>query len=359
MENRQNGRFLQRKEDWGYLLQDEWNDRLWAVDHETFGQMKTEDGSLPVWLENPYQYQGKFELGAIPPEKTLRAPISISWSITASCNSHCRFCCTDSLNTSVRQQEAGTEQIARILDDLVRWQVMRIIIGGGEPLIRPDISEILDLFQEKRFRPVLATNGLLLEHRLLDKAAEACINIQISLDTLNAERYRRLRGTDGLARVRKNIRAAAETGRLVRIVTVLTSENIDELPAIADELGAAGIRQWFIFEMLPSGRGQLCYDELHVQDMKKVKSCIHMAKIKYPGLSIWYWGNKKADGCSVYVLPDGSLNLTDYHTNRSKAFGMDGFRFENVLAFWDQIPQTERQKMLDNFLASNRLEEEV
>lgn len=62
---------MQRKEDWGYLLQDEWNDRLWAVDHEIFGQMKAEDGSLPVWLENPYQYQGKFELGAIPQEKTI------------------------------------------------------------------------------------------------------------------------------------------------------------------------------------------------------------------------------------------------------------------------------------------------
>lgn len=348
-------RFLLRREAWGYLAQDLRCDRLWALDAEVGRRLNCGDETLPLFSEDPYRHAGSFQLGAHNAQTGLSAPLSISWSLTSRCNSHCRFCCTDSINASTVSTDATAEEICETLDLLLHWKVMRIILGGGEPLVRPDISEILDAFRQRGFRPVLATNGILLEGVLLRHVAEACLNIQISLDTLVPEKYRRLRGTDALGTVLWNLRAAVETGRLVRVVTVLTAENSGELEALGEALAGWGVRQWFIFELLPSGRGSDCYDTLHFRDDAFVAGVIRRLEERHPHFSVWYWGNKAADGCAVYILPDGSLALADYHTNEMRTMTGKQLCIEWLLDAWEQIDADSKRKMLDNFLSENRL----
>lgn len=348
-------RFLYRKEKWGYILQDTLHDRLWAVDEETLLRAKKGDISYPFFSNKPYQYNEKFEIGNVARRDTISAPVSVSWSITAKCNSRCCFCCTNSINSASPSHEASTEEIERVLQVLSRWGVTRIIIGGGEPLMRKDISEILGLFRRYNMKPALATNGILFTEKLIKEAVDTCMNIQISLDTLKRERYCALRGIDGLEIVKNNIYQVSRNNVLVRIVTVLTKENKDELLDISDFLAECGIRQWFIFELLESGRGKSCYERLHIEAFPCIRETIQSIRERHPDLSVWYWGNKKADGCSVYVNPDGSLNLVDYHKNSSQVFRSGDLDLQYVKDFWNQISDDDKKKMLDNFLSKDRL----
>lgn len=350
-------RFISRQEDWGYLIQDVLNDRIWAVDDDVWQRMGKADTSLPIFAPNPYRYGKPFILGDPGKVNTLSAPISISWSLTTRCNSRCVFCCTDSINSDGRC-EATTEEVENIARVLLEWRVPRMILGGGEPLTRPDIGEILSIFEQMDFKPALATNGVLLDDKMLEMVSRSCMNIQVSLDTLDGERYRRLRGVDALDAVLGHIRAAASGATLTRVVTVLTSENISELPSIGRFLANCGVRQWFIFEMLGAGRGCRVFDELHIRDDAFIRRVITQLQDEHPGLSVWYWGSKPADGCSVYVLPDGSLALTDYHANRTSKLSGKSLSIESARRIWDEIGNTEKRKMLDNFLSSNRLEDD-
>lgn len=85
---------------------------------------------------------------------------------------------------------------------------MRIIIGGGEPLVRDDIEDILKIFENEKVKPAIATNGILLNEKIINQISKSCITLQISLDTLNKDIYTKLRGTDNLYRVKDNIRLA-------------------------------------------------------------------------------------------------------------------------------------------------------
>lgn len=350
-------RFLCRRESWGYLLQDTLHDRLWAADATTYARIKAGDSTLPLFGPNPYRHKGSFILGNNLSPHTLQAPLSVSWSITARCNSHCCFCCTDSINSGKNLRDASLDDIEAILQVLRQWGVLRIIIGGGEPLTRPDISEVFALFRQYNIQPALATNGIALVPKILEDAASTCMNIQISLDTLKSERYYALRGVDALPLVLRHIQQASQTGVLVRVVTVLTTDNICELEAIGSFLGEIGIRQWLIFEMLPAGRGAACYTELHVSNDEQVRTVIAHVQRSYPNLSAWYWGNRPADGCSVYVIPDGSLALTDYHTNTTHLLSQKqlSLSLSEMRQLWKQVEDTDKEKMLQNFLAPNRL----
>jgi sulfatase maturation enzyme AslB (radical SAM superfamily) len=330
---------------------------MWAVDQNTMDRIEKNDQSVPVFMQNPYRYEHAFKVGKDLLTEHLSAPVSISWSLTAGCNSRCSFCCTDSINAGSLQQEATLEEVENIVSVLMDWKVPRIILGGGEPLVRPDIRDIFSIFRQNSFRPVLATNGILLSGDFLRDAAETCMNIQISLDTLEPAVYRKLRGVDALAAVKKNLLAAVETGVLVRAVTVLTTENLQELEKIGRFLADAGIRQWFIFEMLASGRGADTYDSLHIQDKERVSRIIGELENRFPSFSIWYWGSQPADGCSIYVVPEGRLALTDYHTNQTMQFPAEELDLQVVEKCWMQIREDDKKKMLDNFLAGNRLRE--
>lgn len=350
-------RFIFRKETWGYLIQDIKHDRLWASSDEEYNRIIHNDLTVPIWSENPYSYKGDYILGNIPKMDSLSAPLSISWSVTSSCNSHCVFCCTDSINSASQYREADTKQVEKIVSALISCDVMRIIIGGGEPLARRDILDMLDIFKNMHFKPVIATNGILLSGKRLDKIAESCMNIQISFDTMKPALYQALRGVDQHATVVNNIREAVKTGVLTRVVTVLTSSNVDELEQIADFLGNAGVKQWFIFEMLPSGRGKKCYDELHIVNNARIINLQNYVNQNYPNMGFWYWGNKPYDGHAVYVVPDGSLNFVNYHTGMSKSFSASELNPNTVKEFWNQIPVNDRIKTMKNFLSRNRIQE--
>lgn len=107
---------------------------------------------------------------------SLSAPLKISFNITKNCNLNCKQCFSDS--GLVCDDELTTNEVKDLFDDMKEHGTFFICIGGGEPLIRSDILEILEYGKEKGLAVSIVTNGLLLTEELINK-----LNL-VHLDTL-------------------------------------------------------------------------------------------------------------------------------------------------------------------------------
>lgn len=343
-------RFAAREEQWGMILQDLKYDRMWGIKKEENIEYYKEE----LLSNNPYKSKNSFLLGNFSNinKLDLSAPISLSWQITNKCNSRCCFCCNDS---GIGKNELDFEEIKRIAKEILKWDCMRIIIGGGEPLVRDDIEDILKIFENEKVKPAIATNGILLNEKIINQISKSCITLQISLDTLNKDIYTKLRGTDNLYRVKDNIRLAKKYMDNVRIVTVLNRYNENELEEIYKFVEQNNIKQWFVFNLLPLGRGAKNYNELSISNVNELKQKLKALKNKSKEVAIWYWGESSDDGIAIYLLPDGTLSMKNYLKNTDVQLAKEKININLLRSSWEEITQEAKIATLKNFTSKNEL----
>lgn len=134
------------------------------------------------------------------------APKTIHLSITSLCNLRCIHCHFWKLRP---QKEIGLEEWKKIIDDIYRWlgaQDVRIKIAGGEPAVKVFFYELMAYIKSKGFYLGITTNGTLFTEKDIKYLCEIGLNeINISLDTLDRDRYKQIRGRDEFDRVIQNI----------------------------------------------------------------------------------------------------------------------------------------------------------
>jgi GTP 3',8-cyclase len=177
-------------------------------------------------------------------------------SLTDLCNLRCRYCMpAGGVHKIAHEEMLRLEELA----DLVRVFVVdlgirKVRVTGGEPLVRRGAIEFLRaLGAIPGLRDLaLTTNAWFLEEHAVAIREAGVRRINISLDTLDPETFRRITGADGLARVLRGIEAAARTGfETLKINTVILPENLAEAPALVRFAAARGIVLRFI-ERMPS-----------------------------------------------------------------------------------------------------------
>lgn len=181
-------------------------------------------------------------------------------SVTDRCNFRCTYCMPEEGVECLLHQEILTfEEITRVCKSMVKLGVKKIKLTGGEPLVR---KGFIELVREIRSIPeieeiTLTTNGLLVSEQL-DKLIEAGItSINISLDTLKRDTFKKITGVDGLEKVLSAIHQVSKSA-LGRVkVNVLAAEGVneDELVALAGLAEDKRIIVRFI-ELMPIGEGK-------------------------------------------------------------------------------------------------------
>jgi len=96
-------------------------------------------------------------------------------------------------------------EIFRVFSHLYEEGLRVVFVQGGEPLLRKDLPDILDDLSSLGLTISLITNGTKFTPTLLARFARHPISLSVSLDTLDRQRYRMIRGTDQLALVLKGI----------------------------------------------------------------------------------------------------------------------------------------------------------
>ena len=145
-------------------------------------------------------------------------------SITDRCNLRCIYCMPEE---GVVQKAASEilsfEEIIQIVKVCTTIGVSKIKISGGEPLVRKGVFELLEsLISLPNIKDVsLTTNGVLVEKYIKELKNAGLKRMNISLDTLDARKFRRIAGQGELADVLSGIDAAIEDGFFVKLNVVM------------------------------------------------------------------------------------------------------------------------------------------
>ena len=131
-----------------------------------------------------------------------------------------------------------TDELLTVIEVAVQQGIDEVRLTGGEPLLRPDIVEIVERIASLDNAPrlTLTTNGIRLPD-LAEKLAKAGLNrINVSLDTLSRERFKKLTYRDRFDDVILGLKAANAAGLFpIKVNTVLLKDiNDDEAPALLE-----------------------------------------------------------------------------------------------------------------------------
>jgi len=192
----------------------------------------------------------------------LNAPICLTWELTYGCNLACTHC----LSSSGRRDpgELSTAEAMAVVDTLERLQVFYVNIGGGEPTIRPDFYELVDYCIGRGVGVKFSTNGTTITpQRARRLAGTDYLDVQISIDGVDAATNDAIRGVGSYAAARRAMDHLAEAGfGPFKISVVITRHNVaqlDALEALASSYGA----QLRLARLRPSGRGAEVWQQLH------------------------------------------------------------------------------------------------
>ncbi|WP_418571941.1 GTP 3',8-cyclase MoaA [Intestinibacter bartlettii] len=180
-------------------------------------------------------------------------------SVIDRCNLRCVYCMPEEGIESIPHDEILTyDEILRICEIVSELGIRKIKITGGEPLVRKDIVNLIrDIKNIDKIEQVtLTTNGILL-HEMLDDLYDAGIDaINISLDTLNKDNFKKITRRDGLEKVLMSIDKAYDLGIRVKINCLAIRDfNLSELVEIASFAKDREIDVRFI-ELMPIGFGK-------------------------------------------------------------------------------------------------------
>ncbi len=174
-------------------------------------------------------------------------------SVTDRCDFRCVYCMAEEMTFLPRQQILSLEEIERVAALFVANGVKKIRLTGGEPLVR---QGIVGLCEKIAALPglselVMTSNGSQLG-KLARPLAEAGVKrMNISLDSLNADKFRSITRTGDLAQVLAGVEAASRAGfaRVKLNTVVMQGRNADEVVDLVDFAVNRGLDISFIEEM--------------------------------------------------------------------------------------------------------------
>lgn len=202
----------------------------------------------------------------------------VSWNTTNACNMYCDHCYRDA--GCKADEELNTVEAKTLLDQIAKAGFKIMIFSGGEPLMRPDILELVEHAKRLGLRSVFGTNGTLITPKMAVELKKAgAMGMGISLDSLDVHKhdtFRKFPGAwEGAVRGMRNCRAA---GLPFQIHTTIMDWNAEEIESITDFAVAEGAVAHHFFFLVPTGRAKTieaeslrarAYEETLTRIMKK------------------------------------------------------------------------------------------
>ena len=204
----------------------------------------------------------------------------VVWNVGRRCNLRCVHCYSRSRDIDYTD-ELTTEQGFALIDDLAQFGSPVLLFSGGEPLMRPDILQLIARAREKGMRAVLSTNGTLITE---EKAAELksydLSYVGVSLDGLQ-ETNDKFRGREGAFDMAlKGIRNCKATGIKVGLRFTMNKRNVQDIPGIFDLVKQEDIPRICFYHLVYAGRGSKLVEEdlTHEESRKAVEVIMKSAR---------------------------------------------------------------------------------
>lgn len=196
----------------------------------------------------------------------------VVWNVTRRCNLKCVHCYSHSEDKNYGGELSFAEGKA-LIEDLSQFGSPVVLFSGGEPLIRPDILELIQYAVALGRRAVVSTNGTLINERMAAKLQEIGLSyVGISLDGLEGvhDAFRGFQGT--FQRVMTAIKNCQDVGLKVGLRFTINKRNHQDIPGIFDLVEERNIPRICFYHLVYAGRGtELVNEDLdHTQTREVV-----------------------------------------------------------------------------------------
>ncbi len=187
-------------------------------------------------------------------EEKQRRPVVV-WNTTKQCNLYCSHCYAGAESVAA-PGELTTEEGKDLLDDLAEYGAPVVLFSGGEPLVREDLAELVSYADDQGIRPVLSTNGTLLNRERARELRDAGLKYAgVSVDGL-PERNDEFRGQEGAFEAALNgIHACQDVGLKTGLRYTITEMNAPDLEGVVDLLSDEGVDRFCFYHLDYGGRG--------------------------------------------------------------------------------------------------------
>lgn len=201
----------------------------------------------------------------------------LSFPITQTCNFRCVYCGAGGEATASECKLITVEQVDQIVKEAAAKGVKKFRITGGEPFTHPDIDKILDLMNEYGYFTLINTNGSLITRHedIINKLGDN-FHFAVSFDTLHPEKLKRISGVSTHQNVVDGVRLLSKKKLLMRLNTVVTTYNYDEISDIiklCEELGCDLKLLDVVSVPVPFGQRQSIYQEISTLEKNFSESC--------------------------------------------------------------------------------------
>ena len=178
-------------------------------------------------------------------------------SVTDRCDLRCTYCMAENPLFMPRADLLSSDELVGIAHAFIDRGIRRIRLTGGEPLVRHDIDSIAERIGERigdgLDELTMTSNGTLLDRHATALAAAGIRRINISLDTLDPERFRAITRRGNIADTLRGIDTADAAGMAIRInMVAMSGVNDSDLPAMVDWCETRGF-DLALIESMPMG----------------------------------------------------------------------------------------------------------
>ncbi len=237
-------------------------------------------------------------------------PKWIAWETTQRCNLRCVHCrCSSEANSS--EGDFSTDEGKQLLKEIAEFSKPVVVLSGGEPLLRQDIFELAEYGTSLGLRICMATNGSLVTNEICQKMKDTDIKmVSLSLDGSNSSVHDDFRQSPGAFEgVIRATRLFRENGQKFLINSSFAKRNQHDIAAtfrLAKELGATA---WYMFMIVPTGRGEEILDEL-------------ISKEDYEEILEWHYQQEKFES-DILMRPTCAPHYYRIAPQRAKEEGIN------------------------------------
>lgn len=196
-------------------------------------------------------------------------PKWIAWETTRRCNLKCVHCRSSSELEAAEHPDFTLEEAKTTIDNIVAYASPVLVLSGGEPLLREDIFDIAQYGTDKGLRMCIATNGTLVTDEVCKKMKEVGIRmVSLSIDGATAETHDDFRNQVGAFEgTIRAIELFKKNEIPFLINSSFTVRNRNEIPDIYRLVKGLGATAWYMFMIVPTGRGEDIMEELIPEDV--------------------------------------------------------------------------------------------
>ncbi|MCL4502717.1 MAG: 12,18-didecarboxysiroheme deacetylase [Deltaproteobacteria bacterium] len=185
----------------------------------------------------------------------------VVWNTTKQCNLRCVHCYAKATAGPAKDELTFEEGLA-LLKDLKDFGVPVVLFSGGEPLMRPDLFDLIEWTVKNGMRAVISTNGTLITFEVAQRLKKLGLSyVGISLDGTE-QIHDQFRGQPGaFAAAMAGVRRCQEAGLKVGLRFTVSRLNFQEVPAIFDLVEGYRIPRICFYHLVYAGRGTKLVEE--------------------------------------------------------------------------------------------------